>query len=303
MKTFTGKVAAVTGAGSGIGRSLALALARRGAHLSLSDIDEVSVVNTAAACRALGVRVTSQRLDVADRDAVFAWARETATAHGTVNLIFNNAGVALSVPVATARREDFEWLMNINFWGVVHGTQAFLPYLTESGDGHIVNLSSLFGIIAMPTQSAYNASKFAVRGFTEALRMELELGNSAVSCTCVHPGGVATHIVQSSRIDDSMTAFTGVDVQTHRRRANKLIDVTSADAAAHQILAGVERDARRVLVGADARRLDKLARLLGARYQAMIVWFYRRCAMSRKRASGTSGKPGASNNATESSTN
>ncbi|MCI3204602.1 MULTISPECIES: SDR family NAD(P)-dependent oxidoreductase [Pandoraea] len=287
MKTFTDKVAAITGAGSGMGRSLALELARRGAHLALSDIDEASVANTAIACRALGVRVTSQQLDVAQRDAVFAWARDTAAVHGKVNLVFNNAGVSLSVPVATARQEDFEWLMNINFWGVVHGTQAFLPYLSASGDGHIVNTSSLFGIIAMPTQSAYNASKFAVRGFTEALRMELDLAGSPVSCTCVHPGGVATNIVTTSRIDDSIAAFTGIDAQTHRRRANKLIDVTSAEAAARQILAGVQRNARRVLVGPDARRVDKLARLLGASYQALVVWFYRRSAMSGKRATGT----------------
>ncbi|VVE26789.1 short-chain dehydrogenase [Pandoraea aquatica] len=299
MKTFTDKVAAITGAGSGMGRSLALELARQGAHLALSDIDEASVTHTAIACRALGARVTSQRLDVADRDAVFAWARDTAAAHGKVNLVFNNAGVSLSVPVATARLEDIEWLMNINFWGVVHGTQAFLPYLTASGDGHIVNTSSLFGIIAMPTQSAYNASKFAVRGFTEALRMELELAGSPVSCTCVHPGGVATNIVTASRIDDSIAAFTGIDAQTHRRRANKLIDVTSADAAARQMLAGVQRNARRVLVGADARRVDKLARLLGARYQAMVVWFYRRSAMSGKRSADAGSARAA---ATESST-
>lgn len=281
MKTFRDKVAAITGAGSGMGRSLALELARRGAHLALSDIDEASVARTAEACRALGARVTSQRLDVADRQAVFAWANDTLAAHGKVNLLLNNAGVSLSVPVATARHEDFEWLMNINFWGVVHGTQAFLPALTASGDGHIVNTSSLFGIIAMPTQSAYNASKFAVRGFTEALRMELDLARSPVSCTCVHPGGVATNIVQTSRIDESMAAFTGLDAQTHRKRANRLIDVTSPDAAARQILAGVERNARRVLVGADARRVDKLARLLGAYYQALVVRLYRRTAMAR----------------------
>ncbi|QHE92204.1 SDR family NAD(P)-dependent oxidoreductase [Pandoraea fibrosis] len=282
MKTFTDKVAAITGAGSGMGRALALELARRGTHLALSDIDESSVANTATACRALGVRVTAQRLDVADRDAIFAWARETVAAHGKVNLVFNNAGVSLSVPVATMREDDIRWLMDINFWGVVHGTQAFLPYLTASGEGHIVNTSSLFGIIAMPTQSAYNASKFAVRGFTEALRMELDLAHAPVSCTCVHPGGVATNIVQTSRIDESIGTLTGLDAQTHRRRANKLIDVTSADAAARQILAGVERNARRVLVGSDARRIDKLARLLGARYQAMVVWLYRRTAMAHK---------------------
>ncbi|AJP57265.1 short-chain dehydrogenase [Pandoraea vervacti] len=298
MKTFTDKVAAITGAGSGMGRSLALELARRGTHLALSDIDEASVAATAAACRALGVRVTSQRLDVAEREAVFAWARASVAAHGKVNLVFNNAGVSLSVPVATARQEDFVWLMDINFWGVVHGTQAFLPYLTASGEGHIVNTSSLFGIIAMPTQSAYNASKFAVRGFTEALRMELDLAGAPVSCTCVHPGGVATNIVTASRIDDSIAAFTGVDPQTHRRRANQLIDVTSADAAARQILIGVERNARRVLVGPDARRVDKLARVLGASYQALVVWFYRRSAMSAKRSRASAAAADATTHST-----
>ncbi|WP_087689142.1 SDR family oxidoreductase [Pandoraea sp. PE-S2R-1] len=287
MKTFTDKVAAITGAGSGMGRSLALELARRGAHLALSDIDDASVAYTAAACRDFGVHVTARRLDVSDREAVFAWASDTAEMHGKVNFIFNNAGVSLSVPVATARLEDVEWLMNINFWGVVHGTQAFLPYLAASGEGHVVNTSSLFGIVAMPTQSAYNASKFAVRGFTEALRMELDLAGSPVSATCVHPGGVATNIVHTSRIDDSITTLTGMDAQTHRRRANKLIDVTSADAAARQILAGVSHNARRVLVGADARRVDKLARLLGGSYQALVVWFYRRTAVARKPAAST----------------
>ncbi|VVD83978.1 Putative oxidoreductase SadH [Pandoraea pneumonica] len=284
MKTFTDKVAAITGAGSGMGRSLALELARRGAHLALSDIDDASLAHTAEACRAFGVRVSARRLDVSEREAVFAWASEAAQFHGKVNFIFNNAGVSLSVPVATARLEDVEWLMNINFWGVVHGTQAFLPYLTASGEGHVVNTSSLFGIVAMPTQSAYNASKFAVRGFTEALRMELDLAGSPVTATCIHPGGVATNIVHTSRIDDSIASLTGMDAQTHRRRANKLIDVTSADAAAKQILAGVARNARRVLVGADARRVDKLARLFGASYQALVVWFYRRTAVARSPA-------------------
>lgn len=290
MKTFTGKVAAITGAASGMGRSLALALAREGAHLSLSDIDEAGLAATADACRPFGVRVSTQRLDVADRDAVFAWARATVDTHGKVNLIFNNAGVSLSVPVATTRLEDFEWLMNINFWGVVHGTQAFLPHLHAAGEGHVINTSSLFGLLAMPTQATYNASKFAVRGFTEALRMELELAGSPVTATCVHPGGVATNIAQASRIDESISSLTGLDPETHRRRANKLIDVTTADAAARQILRGVKRDARRVLVGADARWLDRLVRLMGASYQTLIVRFFRRTVSAGKRTARPAAK-------------
>ncbi|MBU9684821.1 SDR family NAD(P)-dependent oxidoreductase [Burkholderia gladioli] len=275
MKNFTNKVAAITGAGSGMGRSLAVELARRGCDLALSDINEIALAQTVSLCNAQGVRVTAQRLDVASREAVFAWARATREAHGRINLIFNNAGVSLTAPAESVQIEDFEWLMGINFWGVVHGTQAFLPHLLESGDGHVINTSSLFGLIAMPTQSTYNASKFAVRGFTESLRMELEIEGAPVSATCVHPGGVATNIVNASRIDEKILALTGQDVEAHRRSANKLINATSADEAARQILAGVERNARRVLVGADARRLDRLARLFGSAYQVFVLRFVR----------------------------
>jgi short-subunit dehydrogenase len=276
MRSFSDKVAAITGAGSGMGRSLAVELARRGCHLALSDVDAAGLAQTVALCTPHGVRVTSQRVDVASRDAVFAWARESHDAHGRINLVFNNAGVSLAASAEQARIEDFEWIMGINFWGVVHGTQAFLPYLRASGDGHVINTSSLFGLIAMPTQSAYNASKFAVRGFTEALRMELELDGAPVSATSVHPGGVATNIASASRIDTSIHTLTGQDADAHRRSANRLINVTSADDAARQILAGVARNARRVLVGADARRLDRLARLLGSAYQVLVLRFVRK---------------------------
>ena len=198
MKSFEGKVAAITGAGSGMGRTLAVELARRGCHLALSDINEAGLVQTMKECVVHGVRVTLQRLDVSDRAAVFSWASQVSEDHGRINLIFNNAGVSLAAPAETAKIEDFEWIMGINFWGVVHGTQAFLPYLRASGDGHVINTSSLFGIIAMPTQGAYNASKFAVSGYTEALRMELEMEGVSVSATCVHPGGVATNIATAS---------------------------------------------------------------------------------------------------------
>lgn len=271
MRSFEGRVAAITGAASGMGRSLALALAQRRCGLALSDVNEDGLQQTARLCAAYPVKVSTRVLDVSDRAAVFAWAAESAQAHGKVNLIFNNAGVAHTASAGTATIEDFQWIMGINFWGVVHGTQAFLPYLRAAGEGHVINLSSLFGLMAMPTQGTYNASKFAVRGYTEALRMELELEGDAVSATCVHPGGVATNIVNASRIDPQIVAATGQDAETHRRRANRMINVTTPDAAALQILAGVQRNARRVLVGKDAWFLDKLVRLFGSAYQRVIL--------------------------------
>ncbi|AMU11814.1 SDR family NAD(P)-dependent oxidoreductase [Burkholderia cenocepacia] len=292
MKGFSGKVAAITGAGSGMGRSLAVELARRGCAVALADVSETGLAGTAALCAQHGVHVSKRRLDVADRDAVFAWADFVRAEHGKVNLIFNNAGVSLAASAETARLADLEWIVGINFWGVVHGTQAFLPHLRASGDGHVVNTSSLFGLVAMPTQSAYNATKFAVRGFTEALRMELELDGAPVSATCVHPGGVATSIVDASRVDTSIHALTGQDEATHRRQANRLINATTADEAARQILAGVERNARRVLVGADARRLDRIARLLGAGYQWLVLRHVRRArARNLERAPAPAARP------------
>ena len=171
----------------------------------------------------------------------------------------------------TARLADVEWLMNINFWGVVHGTQAFLPHLRASGDGHLVNVSSIFGALAMPTQSAYNAAKFAVRGYTEALRIELELQRAPVSATCVMPGGIATAIVGKQRIAADVEAFSGLDVASFRARGERMIQGTTPAEAARQILAGVQRNARRVLVGRDARIADLLVRVLGPAYQALVV--------------------------------
>ena len=271
MKSFQNKVAAITGAASGMGRTLAIELARRGCHLALSDVNDAELVRTAELAGQHGVRVTLRKLDVADRAAVFAWADEVVRDHGRVNLVFNNAGVALTVPVEHAKITDFEWIMGINFWGVVHGTQAFLPHLKASGDGHIVNTSSLFGLMAIPTQGTYNATKFAVRGFTEALRMELEMEGACVSATCVHPGGIATNIAMAGKVDPAMEQLTGASIEQHKRRANKMISTTTAESAALQILSAVERNARRVLVGPDAKFLDKLVRLLGSGYQALVI--------------------------------
>ncbi len=271
MKSFEGKVAAITGAGSGIGRELALELGRRKCHLALSDINEIGLQETVDEARGLGVRVTSQRVDVADRDAVYAWADGVANEHGAVNLIFNNAGVALASTVERMSYEDFEWLMNINFWGVVYGTKAFLPHLKASGEGHVINISSVFGLVGIPSQSAYNSAKFAVRGFTESLRQELDMMESVVSATSVHPGGIKTGIARSSRIDSSIGDL-GIDSVDTRKKFEKAF-ITSADKAAQVTLDGVRRNQRRVLIGPDARVFDWVARLLPSAYQRISIGY------------------------------
>src|SRR5260221_8152476 len=271
MKTFRGRVAAVTGAGSGLGRALARELAARGAHLALSDINEAGLAETVMLCEGAGAaaKITSQRVDVADRDAVYAWADQVVTDHGRVNLIFNNAGVGLAATIEAMSYEDFEWLMSINFWGVVYGTKAFLPHLKAAGEGHVINLSSLVGLISVPGQAAYNAAKFAVRGFTDALRMELQMEGSPVSCTTVHPGGVKTNIARNARVDPSVAATL-----SHPGAAADEFDKlarTSPQSAARQILAGVMRDRRRVLVGPDATVIDLISRFPAAVSQRVVV--------------------------------
>ena len=269
MSSFDGRVAAITGAGSGIGRALAIDLAQRHAHLALSDIDEVGLAETVARCEGFGVKVTSQRVDVADRDAVHAWADQVVADHGRVNLIFNNAGVALGATIESVDYADFEWLMSINFWGVVHGTKAFLPHLVVAGEGHIVNLSSVFGLISVPSQSAYNAAKFAVRGFTDALRMELEMTHPTISCTTVHPGGIKTNIARNARLDESAVELAGG--REAAREGFEKIAMTSPEKAARQILAAVQQNRRRALIGPDAKVIDLISRLPAGLYQRVLV--------------------------------
>lgn len=276
MRSFAGKVAAITGAASGIGRELAVQLARQGCHLALADVDGTGLEQTRELARRAGggIRIDTATLDVADRSAVFAWADAVARDHGKVNLIFNNAGVGLASAVETMKLADFQWLMDVNFWGVVHGTQAFLPHLKASGDGHVVNTSSLFGLLASPGASAYHAAKFAVRGFTESLRQELDLIDCGVSATCVHPGGIKTAIARNSRVDANVAAL-GVDPAESAREFEKHF-ITTAAAAAGTILKAVRRDRRRVLIGPDAFVLDKIQRLLPCGYAAVIEAIHRR---------------------------
>ena len=283
MKSFNGRVAAITGAASGMGRALALALAREGCHLALADKNSQGLEQTMALIKTSTlspVLVTTQVLDVSDRQAMEAWATRCFADHGQVNLIFNNAGVALSSTVEGVDYSDLEWIVGINFWGVVHGTKAFLPYLKASGEGHVINTSSVFGLFAQPGMSGYNATKFAVRGFTEALRQELDLQHCGVSATCVHPGGIRTDICRSSRIDANMTGFLIHSEQQARADFEKLF-ITDADQAAKVILQGVRKNKRRVLIGRDAYFLDLLARCLPAAYQALVVYASKRMAPKR----------------------
>ena len=269
MEQLRGRVAAITGAGSGIGRALAVELARAGTHLALSDVDEVGLAETVTKAEGFGVKVTSARVDVADREAVERWADEVVADHGQVNLVFNNAGVALGATVEGARYEDLHWLIDINFWGVVHGTKAFLPHLKASGAGHVVNISSVFGLLGIPSQSAYNAAKFAVRGFTDALRMELEIDPCGVSATTVHPGGIKTNIAKNARMDDSVTAMAD-DPEEARRDFERLF-MTTPEKAARQIVKAVQRNRRRALIGPDAKAIDLISRLPAAVIQKVIV--------------------------------
>lgn len=299
MKHFDNKVAAITGAGSGMGRALAVQLARAGCHVALADNNAAALAETACIVESMapGIRVTTRMLDVGDRDAMFAWADETARAHGRVNLVFNNAGVALSSTIDGMAYSDLEWIIGINFWGVVHGTKAFLPHLKASGDGHIVNTSSVFGLFAQPGMSGYNASKYAVRGFTESLREELDMMQCGVSATCVHPGGIRTNIAQASRVATNMVGFMVASEQQGKDDFEKFF-ITSADDAARAILNGVRRNARRVLIGRDARAADWLARVLPAAYQRLVVMSARRqAAKARRRAriSSSAPEPGNSN--------
>jgi len=272
MKSFENKVAAITGAASGMGRALAIALARRGCHLALSDVQAEQLAKTATIAGSVGrVKITTEHVDVSKRDQVYTWADATARAHGRVNLIFNNAGVTYASTIEGAGYDQFEWIVGINFWGVVYGTKAFLPYLKASGDGHVVNISSLFGLLGYPGQGTYTATKFAVRGFTETLREELEIERAPVSATCVHPGGIKTNIARSARVSGSLKDLGVEDVEGSAKRFEKMFFRTTAEDAAELILRGVERNARRVLVGGDARLLDVVQRLLPSSYEWMIA--------------------------------
>lgn len=267
MKNLKNKVVVVTGAGSGIGRALAQVLAGRGCRLALSDINEKELAETAASIKGSDVKTYS--LDVGDRDAIYAHAAQVVKDFGQVNMVINNAGVALTATVRNMSDEDLNWVMDVNFWGVAHGTRAFLPHLIASGDGHVVNISSVFGLIGVPTQSAYNAAKFAVRGFTESLRQEMKMSKQPVAVSCVHPGGIRTNIANSARMDALQNA-------PELRKNFDKVARTSPKKAAEIIVKGILRDESRILVGPDAWGIDAMNRLLGSAYQPLVQLFTQR---------------------------
>ncbi|HJL14103.1 MAG TPA: SDR family oxidoreductase [Sandaracinaceae bacterium LLY-WYZ-13_1] len=263
--TFSGRVSVITGAASGIGRGLALELADRGSDLALCDVNEAGLTETARMAEALGRTVTRKVVDVADRKAVYTFADEVLTEHGRVDAIVNNAGVSVTDTVAEMSYDDLEWIVDINFWGVVYGTKAFLPALLERGDGWIVNVSSVFGLVAFPSQSAYNATKFAVRGFTESLRQELE--GTGVTASCVHPGGIKTNIVRSSRF---RRAHDGPVPREEFVADFDRMARTSPEEAGRVIADGMERRAPRILIGNDARMIEAIARMAPVSYPGLF---------------------------------
>ena len=274
MTAIRGAAAAVTGAAGGIGRALALELAARGCDLALADRDEAGLqavaaeIAKAATIRSQQRKVTVHRVDVGEPAEIADFAQAAISAHPGLNIVVNNAGVALLGQFTEIDQAQFDWLMNINFWGVVHSTRAFLPHLSRQGAAHIVNLSSIFGIIAPPGQTAYAAAKFAVRGFSESLRHELQTANSPVHLTVVHPGGVATNIARNSR--------TGTGVTDNAQRAEAIerfdkVTKTTPQAAALRIIQGIEKNKPRILIGHDARMIDILQRLRPGTYWKVLA--------------------------------
>ena len=269
MTAISGSAAAVTGAASGIGRALALELAARGCDLALADRDEAGLQQvTAEIGKIPGRKVSAHHVDVGEPGQIQEYAAAATSAHPSLNIVINNAGVALLGQFNEIDQAQMDWLFNINFWGVVHATRAFLPHLATQPAAHIVNLSSIFGIIAPPGQTAYSAAKFAVRGFSESLRHELAMANSPVKLSVVHPGGVLTNIMRNSR--------TGAGITDNARRAESIdrfdaIAKTTPPVAAQRIITGIEKNQPRILIGNDARFMDLLQRFRPATYWAVLA--------------------------------
>lgn len=268
MTQLAGGVVALSGAASGIGRALALRFAQAGAHLALADVRADELATAADAARAAGARVTTHQVDVSRRDDVFRWADEAIAAHGAIRVLVNNAGVALHGGFDEQTLDDFEWLLGINFWGVLYGLKAFLPHLKAQPEAHVANTSSIFGLVAPAGQAAYATSKFAVRGLSEVLRHELEGTNVRVSV--IHPGGIDTNIAARARYKDHVPAAAR---QMYADRF-KSVARTSPERAADIIVRGIEANKKRILVGPDAVGLDLLQRLLPTGYWGGIraVW-------------------------------
>jgi short-subunit dehydrogenase len=282
MTAIRGSAAAVTGAASGIGRALALELAARGCDLALADRDEAGLQAVAAEiAKARTRKVTVHRVDVSEPGQIEAFAQSALAAHPGLNIVINNAGVALLGQFGEIDQAQMEWLMNINFWGVVHSTRAFLPHLSRQREAHIVNLSSIFGIIAPPGQTAYSASKFAVRGFSESLRHELQMAASPVRLSVVHPGLIATDIARNS------PASTGIADNARRAELIERFDALASKppaAAAQRIILGIEKNQPRILIGSDARFMDLMQRLRPAAYWPVLARLMERMAAKARKS-------------------
>jgi len=265
MEGFAGKVVVVTGAGSGIGQALAIELARSGAKVAISDVDTEGLARTEERLTVIGATAKVDRLDVTERESFLTYADGVNEHFGKVNQIYNNAGIAFHGDVEVTQFKDIERVMDVDFWGVVNGTKAFLPHLIASGDGHVVNVSSLFGLFAVAGHAAYNSAKFAVRGFTEALRQEMALAGHPVKVTAVHPGGIKTAIARNAG------AAEGYDAKQVAKVFDKRLANTTPQRAAQIILDGVRKNKARVLVGRDAQVLDLIVRLTGSNYERIFA--------------------------------
>ena len=262
MTYNTGKIAVITGAGSGIGRALAQQLNSEGCLILICDISEEGLATTVQSLQRTDVHVQTRLLDVSDKHAMQSWAADIANEFGHVDIVINNAGVATGAPVEESKYEDIEWLMGINFWGVVYGTMEFLPLLRKAQRGHLVNISSIFGMVGIPTQSAYNAAKFAVRGYTEALRQEM--ADTSVHVCCVQPGGIKTNIARNARLQgtdsDRAKSAAEFDKMAH----------TTAESAAKQIIRAIEKRKKRLLIGFDAKILALITQLFPVNYPRFL---------------------------------
>ena len=266
LSSFT--TAVITGAATGIGRALCQQLAEAGCSVFASDINPNALEKTAGAVRAAGGSIETAIVDVANQEAMEEYAARIVSDHGAPDLLVNNAGIALAGRTWEMTVGDLQSILKVNYWGVVHGTLGFLPAMRARNKGNIVNISSIFGIISFPAMGAYNSSKFAVRGFTECLRMELDLERSGVRVTCVHPGGIDTDIVQTQRLGslrETIPDHEAVKTEFSRRA------ITTPEAAAAKILRAASKGRRRVLIGLDAHLIDWAQRLLPTLYQPIVL--------------------------------
>ncbi len=270
MKNFKNKVAVITGAGSGMGRELAYQLADRGALIAINDWNESTLLDTADTVKKMGAKVLARHFDVSDRSAVEDFANEVVDHFGQVDIVINNAGYTLPAKsIEYTSYEDFEKLMGVNMWGVIYGSKAFLPHLKRRPEAVLMNTSSVFGLFGYPTQGPYCTAKFAVRGFTETLRLELEVeGTTHVKVCCIHPGGIKTGIVEN--IDFSKSTLTKEEIEETSKTFEELAPTTAAQAAT-QIITAIENQSPKLLIGKDAKWMDIITRLFPTKYHKFLL--------------------------------